>query len=721
MKTYKSKKLAIKVTAKIACGLLLVFIALIAITAGSIKNDLEEKAQDKLTLLSTENASVAREFMESMLNQQTVLINTIKNLKNVEGVQKLQMLHEIISDTKAAESNALSLFYIAEPNTLIKDSLNGYAIFATSAGTQSEPDMYKYVNKELYEQVKSDKQMTVVDPFSKSIDGVEYMVITVILPVLNAQNEFIGVVGSNIDTAILNQANYNHGGFSSFATQIICGHQTVITNSKTPESIGKPYLTVSDSSNSQKILDTAQTEENLTFVDTSADGTKYYKSYIPFYLKGSSVVWLSGASITKAEFDKDIFRQVIFIAIWLVAGFIILIIFTYICIDRSLRPIHNLEQAVKELSKGNLHYQLDYKSNDELGSLADSLRTSTSILHSYITDIGRAMAEMADGNFDLGASQPFIGDFKNIEDSIDKFMHIMSSTLLHIRMAAEQVSAGSEQVSDGAQALAQSATQQAGSVDVLSAEITEVSAHIRNNAENASDVNELAGAVGGKIHTSNERMTEMSVAMSDISKSSEEISKIIKAIEDIAFQTNILALNAAVEAARAGAAGKGFAVVADEVRSLATKSSEAAKQTGALIEGSVRLVRNGVQITQETAESLVEVVAGAEEITKLIEKISLASAEQTESITEITRGVTQISAVVQTNSATSEESAAASEELSSLADVMKSLVSKFKLKKGVEDAPTFGSTPPGFPKTPEVPHTHLLKGKPYPLKGKGQF
>lgn len=91
--------------------------------------------------------------------------------------------------------------------------------------------------------------MSIVDPFSKTIDGKKHIVITVALPVLNEQNEFLGVVGSDIDTTLLNNANYDDGGYSSFAMQIICGHKTVITNSKNPEFIGKQYLSVSDRTN----------------------------------------------------------------------------------------------------------------------------------------------------------------------------------------------------------------------------------------------------------------------------------------------------------------------------------------------------------------------------------------------------------------------------------------------------------------------------------------
>ncbi len=166
-------------------------------------------------------------------------------------------------------------------------------------------------------------------------------------------------------------------------------------------------------------------------------------------------------------------------------------------------------------------------------------------------------------------------------------------------------------------------------------------------------------------------MMDMAGAVAEITRSSEETGKIIKTIDEIAFQTNLLALNAAVEAARAGEAGAGFAVVADEVRNLAMRASEAAKNTSALIENTIKAVRKGNELTNATQEAFKENAAISLKIGQLVDEIATASEEQAQGIGQVNTAVAEMDNMTQSAAANAEESAAASEELNAQAEQMK--------------------------------------------------
>ncbi len=369
------------------------------------------------------------------------------------------------------------------------------------------------------------------------------------------------------------------------------------------------------------------------------------------------------------------------VVIFVLIAFIICKRIGALVVKSILTPVQEIRKVVEGLSEGDLHTQLEYHSEDELGHLSDSLRSSFATLSSYIDDLSRAMGEFAKGNFDVQPEVEWKGDFVGILEAALAFEASMAKTVAGIQRVAGQVSGGSEQVAASSMDLAQGATDQAGVTEELTATIENVAEQVAMNAESAKEISKKVADVADEVNSCDQKMHEMVSAMSEINSASREISKIIATINDIASQTNLLALNASIEAARAGEAGKGFAVVADQVSVLASQSADAAKESTALIETSVKSVEKGMVIADETAEQLVNVVSGAQVVSEEVNRVAAALEEQADSMNQINEGVGQINDVVQTNSATSEECAAASQEMSGQAETLKDLIRQFKVQE----------------------------------------
>ena len=344
-----------------------------------------------------------------------------------------------------------------------------------------------------------------------------------------------------------------------------------------------------------------------------------------------------------------------------------------------LEPLHAIEDVAKELTEGNLHSMLEYRSEDEIGRLAHSMRKSIRILGSYVDDIDRAMKLFSEGNFDVQPNVEWKGDFIGILNSFMAFEKSMADMVKGIQGVSNQVSGGAEQVASGATELADGAMNQAAAIEELTATVENVSEQVKQNSNAADEISTKVENLGSDILENNNQMHEMVDSMLEIKDASVQIDKIIETINEIASQTNLLALNASIEAARAGEAGKGFTVVANQVNQLADQSSKAVKESSALIKTSVNAVGKGVLIAEETARQLEKIAEDSKRITEEVSGIAETLADQTMEIQQINDGIEQINDVVQNNSATSEECAATSQEMSGEAERLRNMIRELKV------------------------------------------
>ena len=360
------------------------------------------------------------------------------------------------------------------------------------------------------------------------------------------------------------------------------------------------------------------------------------------------------------------------------------VIVSYFIISRKLlRPLIEMDSASKEFSEGNYDVNVVYRSEDEVGQMADSFRAMISGQKTMIDDMSHIIREFNGGNFNVRSKcrEAYKGNFSVILDDLTSLAISFSATMSNIDDVANQVAVEANELSDCSQHLASGASDQAAVVEEILASFISIMDQVSNNNNAANQTCENAKVIGEQAELSHMKMSELTEAMNEIQKASGEIEEIISEIESIASQTNLLSLNATIEAARAGEAGKGFAVVADQIRKLAEDSSVCAARTKKLITKSIQDIEHGSSITVETSEAINMTIQELEELITAINSIRDSSVKQEEIMKELENGVEQISGVIQNNSAASQQNSASSQQLAAQSNVLNNLVQKFQLRQ----------------------------------------
>ena len=322
----------------------------------------------------------------------------------------------------------------------------------------------------------------------------------------------------------------------------------------------------------QEVLDTLQTGM-ITTADVRECTVDGREVYIAFMCTVND--WVIFVQADKSDVMKPVNT---ISAICVVIGLVLLLAALGIsmAVTRMItRPITALTTVINDISELNMQSDIVIPAtHDEVGTMGNA------VIH---------MKEQLSG---------IVSELNNISDKL-----VTDSDSLY------EISEGVKQASTNNSAINQ---KMAAAMEKTSASMESVTSHVENMNKNAAAV---AGHINAgtqltadarkksvKIHEKTSASREETLQVYDkIQKTSQEaivkaqkaaqIYELAKAIQNIAYRTNLLSLNASIEAARAGEEGKGFGVVAGEIASLATQST----RTGANIVAIVDDVNSSVE------------------------------------------------------------------------------------------------------------------------------
>lgn len=391
--------------------------------------------------------------------------------------------------------------------------------------------------------------------------------------------------------------------------------------------------------------------------------------------------WSLVLHIPEADYSHTI-NGAMLLAVAATLAVLIISILLVLHLARSIsRPVKSVTSRMISLADGDLHTTVTpVRSKDELEILTQTLGATVESMNSYISDIQQVLTEVARGNLCVTPQMDYRGDFSLIRNSLRTIIQSMHETISGFNIATAQLAHMSEELNGQSSQLHQASMEQNQSTEALVCEVSHVKEQLSSVTENTSQTRGKTAEIAKCIQDANTQMASLSSAMDNINANADEITKIAKAIEDISFQTSILALNASIEASRAGSAGRGFAVVAAQVKDLAARSAEEAQNATEMVSRTSTMIRTGVKLTADTADSLRAISSVSDEISMISDRLVAAVRDQESALSIMDERIETISGIADQNLQNASEIDQSSGMLAREAEVLQSHVRKFVLK-----------------------------------------
>ena len=153
-------------------------------------------------------------------------------------------------------------------------------------------------------------------------------------------------------------------------------------------------------------------------VSTTIMDKPYIAAYSPLIDGEGKTVGAAFAGLNIAEIESlEMLAIGVSVGVAVVVAVIICVIMIIYIRGAIVRPVENLCTVAGEMANGNLSVSVNKAPNNEIGTLADSLKETISNLQIIINDISENMEIMANGDMTNEISREYVGDFSSINPS----------------------------------------------------------------------------------------------------------------------------------------------------------------------------------------------------------------------------------------------------------------------------------------------------------------